>query len=216
MTIRKDPIRWLLTLTLIACPPIAQARNSQDFNYYVLSLSWSANWCAIEGDARESDQCDARHDHGWILHGLWPQFEIGYPEYCQTTERPPSRQMTRGMSDIMGSSGLAWHQWKKHGTCSGLSATDYYAHSRRAYKSVSRPAVLRKLTETVRISPQVIEESFLRVNPQLAEDQITVTCRVGHIQEVRICLTKDLTVRACGVDVRKDCTAPSAIFEPMR
>ena len=65
-------------------------------------------------------------------------------------------------------------------------------------------------------TPQVIEESFLRANPQLSEDQITVTCRAGHIQEVRICLTKDLTSRTCGVDVRKDCTAPSAIFEPMR
>jgi ribonuclease T2 len=200
----------------MAWPFIAQSDTAQDFDYYVLSLSWSPNWCALEGDARGSDQCDARHDHGWILHGLWPQFEDGYPEYCQTAERPPSRRMTGEMADIMGSPGLAWHQWKKHGTCSGLSAADYYAQSRHAYGSVSRPPVLRRLTEPVRISPKVIEDSFLRANPDLSPDQITVTCREGHIQEVRICLSKDLDVRSCGADLRRDCAAPSALFNPVR
>ncbi|MEE4188520.1 MAG: ribonuclease T2 [Roseobacter sp.] len=206
-------MRWLYAAVFSLLPLQAIA---QDFDYYVLSLSWSPNWCAIEGDARGSDQCDARHDHGWILHGLWPQFERGYPEFCKTAKRAPSRRMTREMADIMGTSGLAWHQWKKHGTCTGLESTAYYDLSRKAYASVTRPPVLRQLTETVRLPAHVIEESFLEVNPKLAANQLTVTCRQGHIQEVRICMTKDLAPRKCGPDVLLDCASPSALFTPIR
>jgi len=59
------------------------------FDYYVLSLSWSPTWCALEGDASGAEQCDPAKDRGWVLHGLWPQYDRGWPEFCQTAERPP-------------------------------------------------------------------------------------------------------------------------------
>ena len=86
-------MRWLMIWVMMALPVAAEDRAGV-FDYYVLSLSWSPNWCAYEGDARGSDQCDARHDHGWILHGLWPQYHRGWPDYCPTTERAPSPAMT--------------------------------------------------------------------------------------------------------------------------
>jgi ribonuclease T2 len=208
-------MRRVFGLLLAALPSFGNADTSGTFDYFVLSLSWSPNWCAVEGDARGSDQCHPRHDHGWILHGLWPQYEKGYPDYCQTAKRPPSRRDTSEMADIMGSPGLAWHQWKKHGTCSGLSHEDYFALSRSAYTSIIRPDILRRLKDPVRIAPHVIEEAFLQSNPELSEDQITITCKAGHIQEARICLTKDLEPRRCGADVIRDCTT-SALFTPIR
>ena len=105
---------------------------ADEYDYYVLSLSWSASFCDIEGDAKQSDQCEVQHDYKWILHGLWPQYHQGWPAYCNTSERPPSRWMTRDMIDIMGSRGLAWQQWKKHGSCSGRSAEEYFTKSREA------------------------------------------------------------------------------------
>ncbi len=125
-------MRWLLILVLSALPVWGDGEKPGEFDYYVLSLSWSPNWCALKGDAQGSEQCEARHDHGWILHGLWPQFHRGYPSYCLSGERPPSRAMTAGMADIMGTSGLAWHQWKKHGVCTGLAVADCCAVSRLA------------------------------------------------------------------------------------
>ncbi|WP_170783038.1 ribonuclease T2 family protein [Ruegeria lacuscaerulensis] len=209
----------ILALALWAFSGLAAQADGEKagvFDYYVLSLSWSPNWCARVGDARGSDQCDARHDHGWILHGLWPQYHNGWPSYCPTAKAPPSRAMTREMADIQGTSGLAWHQWKKHGTCSGLSALDYYALSRRAYEGVARPQVFRQLDASVKLPASVVEEAFLKANPALERDMITVTCKQGYIEEVRLCLSRDLSPVPCGLDVIRDCAAKDALFDPIR
>ncbi|MBF9048731.1 ribonuclease T [Roseobacter sp. HKCCD9010] len=209
-------MRILLALLLVAGIARAEGEAAGEFDYYVLSLSWTPSWCAIEGDARESEQCDPGQGYGFTLHGLWPQYERGWPSYCPTSERAPSRAMTADMIDIMGSSGLAWHQWRKHGVCSGLSATDYYALSREAYERVTRPDLLRQLDREVRLPAAVIEEAFLEANPALAPDMLTVTCRDRRIQEVRLCFTRDLEPRLCGDDVVRDCTLADAVFSPMR
>ncbi|TNF57818.1 MAG: ribonuclease T [Rhodobacteraceae bacterium] len=206
-------------LAVLMCLPLmarAEGGRAGEFDYYVLALSWSPNWCALEGDAKGSDQCDARHDHGWILHGLWPQYHRGWPSFCPTAERPPSRAMTADMADIMGTSGLAWYQWKKHGACSGLSAADYYALSREAYGRIVRPEVFRRLDRPVRLPAAVVEEAFLKANPQLDRDGITITCKDGHIQEARICLSRDLDPVPCGRDVVRDCRLRDALFNPVR
>lgn len=209
-------MRWLIIWILMALPALADGEKSGEFDYYVLALSWSPNWCAREGDARGSDQCDSRHDHGWILHGLWPQYHQGWPSFCKTAERPPSRSMSAAMTDISGSAGLAWHQWKKHGTCSGLSATDYYALSRDAYGMVNRPPVLRKLTQEVALPAQLIEDAFLRANTSWHADMLTITCNDGYIEEARLCLSKDLTPVPCGADVLRDCKMQDALLTPVR
>lgn len=209
-------MRWLLIWILTAVPAWAGGGQAGAFDYYVLSLSWSANWCAREGDARGSDQCDARHDHGWILHGLWPQYTRGWPSFCTTAQRPPSRGMTAGMTDIMGSPGLAWHQWKKHGTCSGLSAEDYFALARQAYDNLTRPEVFRRLQRSVKLPTSVVEEAFLVANPGLQPDMLTITCKDGYIQEARLCLSRDLTPVSCGPDAVRDCSMTDALFTPIR
>lgn len=186
------------------------------FDYHVLALSWSPNWCKLEGDAKGSDQCDPRHDYGWTLHGLWPQFEKGWPSNCQMIFQKPSNDLTESMVDIMGSSGLAEHEWKKHGTCSGLDPEAYFHASRAAFDAIVKPPVFRKVTETIDLPARVVEEAFLKSNPQLSADQITITCKRNHIQEARICLDKSLEPRRCGVDVIRDCRHEDAGFAPVR
>lgn len=206
-----------LTLWALAGGAVqAEGEKAGEFDYYVLSLSWSPNWCELEGDARDSDQCDPRHDYGWTLHGLWPQFHRSWPTYCPTSVTPPTRRMSNQMTDIMGSAGLAWHQWKKHGTCAGLQAQDYYALMREAYTRVERPAIFRKLDKDVTLPAALIEEAFLKANPDLGKDMLTVTCRDGYIQEARICLSRDLSPVPCGRDVIRDCSLKDARFTPVR
>ncbi|MGB0438990.1 MAG: ribonuclease T2 family protein [Paracoccaceae bacterium] len=209
-------VAGILALALWAGAGHARGERSGDFDYYVMALSWSASWCAETGDARDSPQCDTGRGHGWVLHGLWPQYDRGWPSYCPTTARPPSRSMTADMADIMGTGGLAWHQWRKHGVCTGLTARQYFDLSRRAYNSITRPAAFRRLPRAVQIDAQVVEDAFLADNPTLRGDGVTVTCQSGRIAEVRICLSDDLTPMTCGRDVRRDCAMSDALFPPMR
>jgi ribonuclease T2 len=206
----------LLLLLALALPAHAEDRAAGDFDYYVVALSWSPNWCALTGDARRDDQCDARHAYGFTLHGLWPQYETGYPSACRSPQRDPSRAETAAMSDIMGSGGLAWYQWKKHGRCTGLTARDYFATARRAYGAVRLPWVLQSLDRTLTLPARVVEDAFVDANPALPRDAVTVTCEAGMIQEVRVCLTKDLTPRRCGTDVIRDCRLTDAVMKPVR
>lgn len=204
-------------MVAIALPAAAQAQDiAGEFDYYVMSLSWSPNWCAMEGDERDSPQCDRGTGFGWVLHGLWPQHEDGWPERCRTRFAEPTRGQTEAMADIMGTSGLAWYQWNKHGVCAGVSPQDYYALAREAFGRVEKPQVFMALDETIALPASVVEEAFLRDNPDIGANGLTVTCRDGMIQEVRICLTRDLEFRSCGADVRRDCTLEDALFEPVR
>lgn len=187
-------LKGLSLLALLAPGPAAAA----DFDYYVLALTWSPSWCAAEGDPGDA-QCDPTDGLAFSLHGLWPQHETGgWPEYCETRAADPSHRQTGAMADIMGSGGLAWYEWKKHGRCSGLEAAEYFAASRRLYDALRLPEPEGPQTATR------IEAAFLAANPALGKDGVIVTCRDGQLQELRICLTSNFAPRACGPDVLAD------------
>jgi ribonuclease T2 len=211
----------LLAALAIALPGTAGAGGrAGEFDYYVLALSWNAAWCAATGDARGDENCAPGRQTGFIVHGLWPQYEQGWPQDCSTGERDPSRAETAAMADIMGSGGLAWYQWKKHGRCSGLAPAAYFGLIREAWGKIARPPVLRQITEPVRLSPRLIEQAFIEANsalsPGLAPDGITVACKNRSVSEVRICLTKSLAPRACGGAAAHDCPISDPLFLPMR
>ena len=194
----------------------AEGEKTGVFDYYVMALSWSPAWCELTGEARGDPQCDAGNGRAWVLHGLWPQFDDGYPSDCRTAQRDPTRGETAAMADIMGGAGLAFYEWKKHGRCSGLTAPDYYAASRAAFGSVVLPPVFGAITTDLVLPARVIEDAFVEANPPISRDQITVICKAGLISEVRICLTKDLAPRDCGADVVRDCTMQDAGLEALR
>ena len=207
--------RILICLLLGMSVANAEGEESGDFDYYVLSLSWTPSWCETEGDARESDQCKPDQGFGFTLHGLWPQYEKGWPSYCRHNFRQATRAETAAVADIMGTSGLAWHQWKKHGSCAGMSAADYFDLSRKAYDSIARSELLRELGREVDITANVVEQAFLEANPELNADQIEITCKNGNIQEARICLDKALNPRQCTF-LRASCGTGTYDLPPIR
>lgn len=212
-------MRYLLLTCLLLCaapPAAADGERAGRFDYYILSLGWSPGWCATTGDARGDDQCDPRHDYGFTLHGLWPQYELGWPSYCPSVVREATRAETAAIADITGSSGLAWHEWKKHGRCSGLAAADYFALARQAYDAVAIPGVFSGLQHDIRLPARVVEDAFIEANPGIERNMITVTCDAGRIAEVRLCLTPDLRPRACGEDAARDCRMQDALMEKVR
>jgi ribonuclease T2 len=206
--LRRQVRRLAAAFALLLAPAAAAP---QDFDYYLLALTWTPSWCAAEGD-EEAEQCDPSRELGFTLHGLWPQHEAGgWPEFCDAPSgHDPSRRQTAAMADVMGSGGLAWYQWKKHGRCSGLAAADYFALAREAFEALALPR-----SAPPRTNAAAVEEAFLAANGALSPEGLVVTCRAGRIEEVRLCLTKDLAPRACGPDVLGDaCRARGPLEMP--
>ena len=108
------------------------------------------------------------------------------------------------------------HEWEKHGTCSGLEADRYFGISRDAFEAVVLPPTFDRIKVVQEMSAKSVEDAFLKSNPSLKANMLTVTCTSGQIQEVRICLTKDLTPRPCGRDVSRDCRLDDAVVHPVR
>jgi ribonuclease T2 len=182
-----------------------------DFDFYVLSLSWSPNYCANDDDP-DRKQCDLAPP-GFVLHGLWPQYEEGYPEYCASSASRRLKQSTlNAISDLMPSGGLARYQWGKHGLCSGLAEEDYFALMRQAFEQVAIPAELKVVTEHRSVAPAAVEAAFIKANPGLAAGGIAATCNRAGLKEVRICLGKDLAFRTCREVDADGCRAPRLLL----
>jgi len=173
------------------------------FSYYVLTLSWSPAFCRTQAAGRNPEQCGAGRHYAFVVHGLWPQRERGWPQACGVNDQP-SAALIDHMLDLMPSQQLIRHEWQKHGTCSGLSAQAYFDKLRQAYESIHMPKAYISPTERFTTTLQDIERAFTEANPDLTRDGIAVQCR-RELQEVRICLDKQLNPRSCGKDVRDAC-----------
>jgi ribonuclease T2 len=200
-----------------AALPLSARAPTGDFAYYILALSWSPTYCLEEADPRrDRAQCQSARPYAFVLHGLWPQHERGYPDRCETSQPRVPDAIIDTVMDIMPSRGLAGHQWRKHGACTGLSHADYFAASRAAYSAVAIPPAFKNVATYVNTSPDKVEQAFLDANPGLTRDGVTVTCSRKHLREVRVCLTKDLKFRTCGEDARRDCDRPQVVMPPAR
>jgi ribonuclease T2 len=193
-------------------------RAGDDFDFYVLALSWSPSFCEREADADDAPQCGGGTPYGFVVHGLWPQHERGYPEFCQTAETgaPDARELA-ALSDIMPSEGLARYQWLKHGSCSGLSRDAYFKALRQAFERIRIPQAYRQVRQTLRVGPDGIEQEFVRANGEgMVRSGIAVTCQGRHLAEVRICMTKDFAFRPCPEVDQKGCRRTSIVMPPAR
>jgi ribonuclease T2 len=187
-----------------------------DFAYYLLSLSWSPSFCLSSAG---SPECAGPRRYGFIVHGLWPQYERGWPERCDVRREVPD-EVVRGIIDLMPARALVYHEWSTHGTCSGLDPAAFFALVRRAYAGVAVPRDLAGPTRAVEEPPAAIAGTFLRANPRLAAQSLVVTCSgqgEPRLREVHLCLDRNLTPRACSADaLRSACRAPQVLIPPIR
>ena len=185
------------------------------FDFYLLSLTWSPSYCEAEGGARGDAQCDSGRRYGFLVHGLWPQYERGFPQDCPTRVAPGEADI-RGLSDLMPARGLVRHEWWTHGACSGLSPADYLKTIRAARETVRIPAAFQRIDKYVMVSPAEVEAAFVAANPGLRPGGVAVTCDGRRLREVRICLTRGLGFRACEEVDRRACRADKVVLPPVR
>ena len=209
-------------LILIGGSAFAQPRESRgapagEFDFYVLALSWSPGFCEATGGARSREQCEPGRQLGFVVHGLWPQYENGYPSFCEPGARSPSRPAIEEAQGLFPDEGLARYEWRKHGTCSGASPAEYYRAVRRARDLVRIPDRLERPTTVTKVLAGEIERAFAEVNRGLRPDMMAVECGRRIFQEIRICLTKDLRgFRACPEVDRDGCRAGEITVNAVR
>jgi ribonuclease T2 len=192
---------WL-TVGIAAIAPAQDRRQNEpgQFDFYVLALSWSPSFCEVSGErgTPPQQQCGAR-PYSFVVHGLWPQYENGFPEFCQ---QPAPR--------------LIFREWDRHGTCSGLSPNAYFETVRKARAVVKIPEAYIALNAPLTVTPDEVEEAFVKANPGLPRDGIAVTCDSRRLGEVRICLGKDLRFRACPEIDARACRREQIVMPPVR
>lgn len=195
-----------LLLILFRAGGAAGGDRPGTFDFYVLSLSWSPTFCRSEAGRDERLQCEIAR-RSFVVHGLWPQYERGWPQYCGSEEPAQvPRSMVETMLDMMPSPGLIQHQWRKHGSCAGLDQASYFATVRRAAGQIAIPEALRTAGQRGYASARDLEQAFIAANPGLSPTGIAVACEGGRLEEIRICLTRQLDFRRCPEVDRRGCT----------
>ncbi len=182
--------------------PSDRTGQAGQFDYYVLSLSWAPTYCLTHAD--DGAECSGK-GYGFVLHGLWPQYDSGgYPEKCPTSFELTASAAAKGRT-LYPSERLMQHEWREHGTCSGLDPREYFDTADRAIAVVRIPATLDAPRTEQTLTAERITNLFQSANPQLAEGAMTLACNRAELSEVRVCLTRDLKPRACGRGVHSSC-----------
>jgi ribonuclease T2 len=210
----------LLVLTLSFSQTAAQDRRQNkagEFDYYVLALSWSPSFCEATAErGRESkEQCGPR-PFSFVVHGLWPQYEKGFPEYCQVPAPRLNGGIVSSMLDLMPSPRLVFHEWDKHGTCSGLNPRAYFDTVRKARAVVKIPEQYIELKEPLAVTPDEVEDAFVKANPGLTRAGVAVTCDSKRMSEVRICVSREFGFRDCPDIDRRACRRDKLVMPPVR
>jgi ribonuclease T2 len=186
------------------------------FDFYVLALSWSPSYCEAEGTGANQQQCGAGRRYAFVVHGLWPQFERGYPTDCKTDIERVPEDLARSLYDIMPSMALIGHQWRRHGSCTGFDQDGYFATLRAARARIEIPEPYRRLDKHETVSAGSVEQAFMSANPGLSSDAISASCDKRLLREVRICLTRELGFRACPEVEKRSCRAEKLVMPPVR
>jgi ribonuclease T2 len=207
---------------IFAIVVLAQDRRQAapgEFDFYVLALTWSPSYCEATQERAPGrapgQQCVGR-PFAFVVHGLWPQHERGFPSYCQVPAPRLDRAIVNAMLDLMPSPGLIYHQWNRHGTCSGLSPHAYFESVRKARMAVKIPPDYLELSKPVTVTPGEVAEAFVKVNPGLSPAAMAVSCDSKRLTEVRICLGKDFSFRNCAEIARRTCRMDKVAMPAMR
>ncbi len=183
------------------------------FDYYVLSLSWGPNYCAGH-PSDHSKECQAGGHVGFVLHGLWPQTSAGRPPLSCTDVSPVSAETTRRMLEYFPDRGMVQHEWSTHGSCSGLSADEYFSKMEQAYKAIKVPDQFRSLNNSSTLPVKQIEKSFADANGAPA-NAFRLSCHAGELVNLEACLSKDLQYQACTQSLH-DCSSQQLLMRAVK
>ncbi|MGL5031465.1 MAG: ribonuclease T2 family protein [Aeromonas sp.] len=207
----------LLASGLLLCSAVQAKGVAGEFDYYAMALSWSPEHCA----AKSSDRDQCARQLGFVLHGLWPQYNRGYPNSCSRERLDP--KMEKEFSGLYPSRFLYRHEWEKHGTCSGLSQQAFHQLASSLSQKVKIPQAYQSLAAPLRKSSAQLKADLASANQWLTPDNITVACSNGgrFLREIYICIDKKGTdAVTCSAEMKKrerrSCGQPDFLLRSIR
>jgi ribonuclease T2 len=212
-------LSFLFIFAIVALAQEGRPNAPGRFDFYVLALSWSPSYCEAAPERapeRAPDQQCAGRPYSFVVHGLWPQYERGFPAFCQMPAPRLDRRIVGSMLDLMPSPRLVFHEWDRHGTCSGLSQQAYFEAVRKARAVVKIPAEFAALDKPIMVTPGDVAAAFIKANPGLSQADLAVACDRKRLSEVRVCMTKDFSFRNCAEVTRRGCRRDSIAMPAMR
>jgi ribonuclease T2 len=209
-------------LFLFAIVALAQDRRQNapgQFDFYVLALSWSPSYCASaqerSPDRAPDQQCGGR-PFSFVVHGLWPQYEHGFPAFCQVPSPRLDHRIIGSMLDLMPSPRLIFHEWDRHGTCSGLSQNAFFEAVRKARSVMKIPQDYVEPEKPITVSADDVAEAFVKANPGLTRANFAVACSGKYLSEVRVCLNKDFSFHDCPEVAQRACKRDGVLLPAVR
>jgi len=186
------------------------------FDYYLLSLSWSPQYCSDMGDDPDDAQCAPGRRYGFVVHGLWPQSQDGNNPRTCTPAQTLDPQTAQSMLDIMPSEQLIVHEWGSHGTCSGLPSPEFFKLTRAAFQKLKIPAKYQAPSSTLTVPVKQFRQALVAANPGLKAENFAIYCDDTFLREVRVCLDKKLNFRACGAHVHDACRIDAMVLRAVK
>jgi ribonuclease T2 len=196
--------------TAAAARPTATPRSASPakntpgvFDFYVLALSWSPDYCAASG-TNDPQQCSVGRRLGFVLHGLWPQYNQGSPSDCSTAKLPAA--VKAQFAGLYPSASLYDHEWEKHGTCSGQTPEQYLALSKQFKDSVAIPDRYRAPEQPIRTTVYQLKQDIVAANPGLNQGSLAVMCSGSgrYLQELQVCFQTNGEPATCSSEIQKD------------
>ena len=213
----------LVIMAFILAYPVyggsASRNGSGDFDFYVLALSWSPDFCAGRGGS-DSEQCGPGRNPGFVLHGVWPQYQKGFPQNCSSVPFPsPLKQEFPG---LFPNERLYAHEWRRHGTCSGLSTREYLSVAQKLKQAAPLPPRYRHLREPVRTTTAALKKEFKVVDASLPDNGMAMFCSGSgrFLKEVFLCYNRQGKPTACSPEIMtksaRSCRQSDFLIRPGR
>ena len=223
-------VALLALLSLAACfhgQPGASGGTSNsiaapiDGDYLTLVLSWSPTYCLSDAGKRDRQQCSSKRSYAFVVHGLWPQYEKGWPDYCAGEKAPWIEDDTLELAQtFMPSRKLVIHEWKKHGTCYSSQPEAYFDATETLFRSINIPRQHQNPKDWITTSPQDLKSAFLEANPQFPTQGISIHCGNARdraqLKEIRLCYDRTGAPRNCGGNEKRQCRAKQLVMPPAK
>ncbi|CAN7376500.1 ribonuclease T2 family protein [Rhizobium sp. LjRoot258] len=212
----RNPFLRVAVFLIAIAAGVAEAQDAGGKTRLILAASWQPAFCETnqrkpECSTQTKDRFDATN---FSLHGLWSMRK----EYCDVSgslrtadkngdwrklpEVELSTATRAALEKIMPGtqSGLERHEWIKHGSCTRMSADDYFATSVRLIDELNASAVRDLFAASIgkALTAEAIKAAFDKSFGPGAGDRVKMSCRRAGggdrvISELTIGLSQDAT-----------------------